>query len=323
MSSKLILKLALPLIVISGFLVACDNASENVTTDMAESSTAATPESDAIPGFGVTPKSALRDDTIALWEAYQREVIVQKCMQTAKISYNIEVAFPVGVAVSVADNLVLPDAHDLERSGVELGTLASISAENFEQAMNLPSAEKENYFQHLYGESAADVELVQSTGELPHGRDDFARGGCVGESWNEIPGVYVLKRSLAPAIDSARRLEISRASAPEDISGPCAGAFDSSANLLAAKEGDLSRQSVAPISAECENFLTQRSVVANNTAIQRVLSNRTARTRSHVGKYSDAMKTLNKDSQFLEFLAASTHGVAATELLDKALDLDE
>jgi len=152
--------------------------------------------SDEVPGFGRSQMNASRDDAIALREAFQREELVQSCMEDANLAYDIEVAFPARVASEIANSLDLPDPHN----GQYAGTLTGVSTSNFRRAQALDVGERERYFQRLYAESSADMELVQSTNALPPGRSDFARGGCFGDAWNAIPGVYALKRKLASQI---------------------------------------------------------------------------------------------------------------------------
>ncbi len=281
---------------------------------------------DTIPGFGITPKNAMRDDTIALWEAYQRESIVQQCMQSAQLTYDIEVAFPAGVAINVADSLDLPDAHSLKHSGKSLGTIASVSATNHQRAMDLAETEQDRYFQTLFGESAADVALVESTGVLPPGRADFARGGCVAQSWNEIPGVYALKRALNSDISQSRSLEMSNALLSKEQSAACNTNSEKNSvaiNSLATLEQSLAQNENIDIDPICEKALVQLSRDIHQNSIQRTLNENAEMTRSHVSQYHNAMNSISDDSQFMAFMASSTHGLAAEEILDKALDRDE
>src|SRR5690606_34313469 len=60
---------------------------------------------DDIPGFGLSADSMLRDDTIAYWEAFQREQLVVECLADEGFSYVADVAYPDGPFVALASNL--------------------------------------------------------------------------------------------------------------------------------------------------------------------------------------------------------------------------
>jgi hypothetical protein len=67
---------------------------------------------DQYPGFGRSADAALRDDTIAYWEAFQREQVIADCMAAAGFAYVLDVAFPTEAVVAIAEGqgLVSSDA---------------------------------------------------------------------------------------------------------------------------------------------------------------------------------------------------------------------
>jgi len=310
--------------IVIGTLAGCDNSinmsNENTTPGAAQTHQNII-DADSIPGFGTTKENALRDDTIALWEAYKREIIVKNCMEMSQHQYQIEVAFPTGVAIEVANSLSLPDAHTLARPTVSWGILANINANNYQRALSLGDAQKDSYFLSLYGEIAADVEFVESTGVLPPGRQDFARGGCVRQSWNEIPGVYALKRALSLELDTARQDEISHLDSSELLEKNCTGY--SKTTSLAELDVFLQSNESNAITSECESEIVQRTIALNQSALQRVLTNNTNIARLHVDAYADAMHSVTNDKRFLAFLATSTHDLAVEQTLDTTLEQDE
>ena len=58
---------------------------------------------DGYPGFSRTPEGAVRDDTIAFWEAFQREQLRQTCMADDGFDYFALVAFPEEATIQVAE----------------------------------------------------------------------------------------------------------------------------------------------------------------------------------------------------------------------------
>lgn len=311
-------------LLVGSALIACDSALEDADQSAAYLPSAENLEPDQVPGFGHTVKGALRDDTIALWEAYKREQLVQKCMSTANLGYEVEVAFPTGVAVQVAASLSLPDAHDVERSssGGSLGTLANVESNNYRRAVRLSVDNREHYFQTLYGESAADFEMVQRTGELPSGRSDFARDGCVGEAWKEVPGVYALKRSLYQEIERERVVALSRMLAAREIKSECSTSAGVTIESLAQLETISHTNGAVEDLAGCEKVLVDVSIQARNTSIQKVLGSALSVTQRQLKQYGKTGDSIAKDRSFMEFLAVSTHGLTIASMLEQAQDID-
>lgn len=60
---------------------------------------------DPYPGFGRTAEAALRDDTIAFWEAYKQEVFVKACMENAGFQYLEDALYPGEVVQEIARSL--------------------------------------------------------------------------------------------------------------------------------------------------------------------------------------------------------------------------
>lgn len=174
-----------------------------------------------IRGFGGGAEGRLADDTIALWEAFSREEHVQDCMSRAGLDYTIDVVFPKAEVVAVADSLGIVAADDSRGNGAQ-GLASETSGSGGAQqgllddlmtsdVSPVPAVESDQYFMALYGETAADVAYVESTGFLPEGRNDFARGGCYGASWDAIPGLYELRREISGEVREAKATEMAAA----------------------------------------------------------------------------------------------------------------
>ena len=312
------------LALVGSALVACDSSPEDTNQSTVHTLPIENIDRDRVPGFGYTEKGALRDDTIALWEAYKREKLVQECMSNANIDYEIEVAFPTGVAVQVAASLSLPDAHDVERSstGVLVGTLANVESNNYRRALTLSLDNREHYFQTLYGESATDFDMVQRTGELPSGRADFARGGCVGKAWKEVPGVYALKRSLYHEIERERLTALSNMVAAREIQSECSTEAGVTIRSLEELETMKGKKQVAGDLAGCEHLLVAMSIQAMNTSIQKVLGSAPTVIQKQLQDYSNTGESIAEDASFTAFLSVSTHGLATMGVSGQAQDLD-
>jgi hypothetical protein len=176
----------------------------------------ATAALDRYPGFGQSPDTMLRDETIAYAEAFEREQLVHECMADAGFDYVPAVAFPTADMREVADGLGIRGAG-LSASG---SSLSSPVASNRAYERGLTPGDRERYTQTLLGESAADVAVADRTGEVPAGRraDEFATGGCVGEAAVAVPSIWDAPRRLAAEMD-ALRSEVAGAAAARSTAG--------------------------------------------------------------------------------------------------------
>ena len=164
---------------------------------------ASTTSLDRYAGFGQSPDAALRDETIAYWEAFQREVLVRDCMARAGFDYAPAVAFPTGDMLEVAENLGIRD----QGSPPDVPGLSSPTSWNRGYERGLTVSERERYNQTLLGESAADVAEADRTGIVPDGRraEEFATGGCLGEAKAAIPSIWDVQRNLSGEMDAMRQ----------------------------------------------------------------------------------------------------------------------
>jgi hypothetical protein len=163
---------------------------------------------DQYPGFGQSPEAVLRDETIAYWEAFQRELLIRECMGEAGFDYAPAAAFPVGDLREVAGGLRVQDrVSPFASAGPR-----SPAAWNREYEAGLSGGDRERYNQALLGESAADVAETDRTGVVPEGRraDEFATGGCFGRAEAAVPSVWDARRELATEVDALRRTGAAR-----------------------------------------------------------------------------------------------------------------
>lgn len=276
------------------------------------------PESDleSVPGFGVAPQNALRDDTIALWEAFRRDRIQQSCMAQAGFKYQPELAFPSGVTLQVANRLELPAPEAAAVKSFSGTTTAGM--ENRTNSDALPATQREGYFQTLYGESASDMDLVRSTGQLPPGRTDFARGGCYAKAWKAVPGVYSLKRKYAEAVRAAR--SSSAVNAGSAVTNPaCVSASGAELKSLEDFDAALDRGEdiFQAIEAGCDKQAMKVSGQARIARENQIFAaNRTALT-GHRATYKNVMQKINGDRVFRGYLS-----VAAKELKHEMEDVE-
>jgi hypothetical protein len=182
--------LAAGCVAVTGILVAISSPSEALEFPL-----------DPYPGFGRSPSAAIRDDTVAYWEAFRREQLVELCMQSSGFEYSPAVAYPTHAMVAVASHLgVAP-----ERIGPPT-VAANPSEQNRSYKAGLSPERLDQYTQALVAESAADLEQADRTGMVPAGRgEEFASGGCVGKAQSAVPSVWRLRQRLSDSYDAMRR----------------------------------------------------------------------------------------------------------------------
>ncbi len=168
------------------------------------------PPFDDVVGFGRSDDAVLRDDTIALWEAWQRQSLVASCMADAGFEYYIDFQYPEQDIQRVMESLGLsgevpPDGSTLNakvRDGLERESL-------------------DTYYRTLYDVTLEDVEAQ---------RGNF-RGGCTGRSWGAVGSLWVARDDVAAdlvklnkslqsgASMDAARLAFSKCAASQGLEG--------------------------------------------------------------------------------------------------------
>lgn len=179
---------------------------------------------DAYVGFGRSPSTALRDDTVALWEAYQREQRVAGCMEAAAFRYAPSPAFPDEAVRKVAAGL---GVQAVAKAPVEPAVV------NERASAVLARTDRDRYYRTLMGESLATVEAVESAPEEVVPNDAYATGGCVGKASKAVPGVWDARRSVQSDLAALNR----RIGA--DLAGPYAACVQRASGLDADNPGTL------------------------------------------------------------------------------------
>ena len=155
-----------------------------------------------VPGFG----GSVETDTILLWEAFQREKYVKQCMAEEGYSYTLDAAFPAGALRDVADSIgAVGSTGSPSSNGVD-----SVSIPSNPDLKSLTPQQLDGYYLTLYGETAADVAYVDSTGFLPTGRKDFAQGGCFGAA-QALPRLRTTSFFIFDAVRREKAIEMAKA----------------------------------------------------------------------------------------------------------------
>ena len=188
---------------------------EHLGHPRAETATQSMSLLDEYAGFGQSPEAVQRDETIAYWEAFQREQQIAECMVDAGFDYTPAVAFPADDMLEVAAGLGVA----AEGSSAASAQPASPATWNRDYERGLSDDERERYNQTLLGESAADVAEADRTGIVPEGRsaEEFATGGCFGQAEAAVPSIWDARRDVAPELDALRERGVGRDAAAQFV----------------------------------------------------------------------------------------------------------
>lgn len=261
---------------------------------------------DRFPGLGRTRSPALRDETIAYWEAFRREGSIQQCLKKAGFSdYVPEVAFPSGPTIAIAQSL-----------GVKPDTKTPPNKRNAFIAQ-LPRPIADQFFKALLGASLEEINNFEKTGEVPIGASpgSFGRGGCVGRADKEIPSIWSTKRALADELNEMRASSAKEAS-PQYQN--CLERFQVAASNPSEVEGLVAAEMPGPPEAvyvtsalnECASTWTEGYRRAEAKAANELIARNDSLLDQVAGKYDDTMTVIKNDREFLAYLGVTAAEVA-------------
>lgn len=171
-------------------------------------STAKPSKLEDVPGFRIDANGTIADDTILLWEAFQREKHIQRCMIEDGFSYTLDAAFPAGSLRAVADAIgAVGQTDDLSSDDATGGAASKRTNPDID---SLSPQQLNAYYLALYGESAVDLAYVDSTGFLPPGRNEFAQGGCFGTA-AALPRLRTTTRKVDDDLQTEKAIEMAKA----------------------------------------------------------------------------------------------------------------
>lgn len=129
----------------------------------------------------------MRDDAIALWEAYRRERSIMVCMERARFDYAVDLRASDADFANAAVYLQLESDPRSAPDG---------EAENDSTKRDLKSGELNRYYVELFGVTWDDISAEKG---------DITKSGCFADALRSIGNVWAAKDRLG-----AERLELNR-----------------------------------------------------------------------------------------------------------------
>ena len=242
-------------------------------------------------GFGSSGHETVRDDKIALWEAFQRARYTEQCMADAGFDYIVEVLFPAGSIPGIASSLNLEERHGTVRP-------ADQTQDSYEDTLS--ETERDRYYRTLWGESAEDIDFAASTGYLPEGRNDFATGGCAGAAWDVLPSMHSLRRAIVGEMIEAKQVEDAK-------SEPCflsdGTRLDGLGDLEEVLADAPSWDEAEKQHAECREHLEAENQAARERANKTVFDRYRQRLHEHHDYYRTVLEEIASDEEFKRYVA--------------------
>lgn len=251
----------------------------------------------AVPGFGVDDQEALRDDTIALWEAYQRDRVVASCMEDAGFTWHVQALYPESAVSQVADGVDAPRREVVE-------PWDPVSA-NVEVVGELDDDDLEAYYQALYGLDTPTAE------DLLRGISEVEPGGCYEAGDGHGQRVWDLRDTIEPAVVEGR-LAFRDTDAYAELTsqaGLCAAEFGIP-EVTDQREADdaidagLDPDVVTQMMQGCGDIWNDRDGAERAHAAQWVWQQHSAELSGQLEHYATVWETLQADEDFLAHLSA-------------------
>lgn len=166
---------------------------------------------DVLPGLGRSVDAQVRDDFLAAYQVYRRELALHRCMAEEDIVYAVQVDYPslleplLGAsidAISGFEPLVTDLERAVENGPVEFTDESAMTVErinldlsdsirwNEDQAAELG----DRWWLARYGVSLADIDVA--------GEEGFGREGCEAMYWSAVPSIWDVRNEIRPFIDA-------------------------------------------------------------------------------------------------------------------------
>lgn len=167
---------------------------ESPPSDEADNADSLRTQLGTVPGFGLTDSESQRDDILAYWEAYQRDLDVSDCMAESGFTWHPEANFPEPAIRTIADTLnIQVEPIDTPPSRIA----------NQEAVATFEPEELNEYYQALYGLDAAAVQQIMHD-QGSNGNIALGSAGCSAHGAITADSVWSLRDQIEPEVFAAR-----------------------------------------------------------------------------------------------------------------------
>ena len=327
------------LLALSGFVVVMLAVLVSALAIASDDTTTRPTKLSEVPGF----RWSVEDDTIFLWEAFQRAKYVKQCMAEEGYRYSLYTAFLGGNLRAVADFIgAVGTTGSPSSNGIDLVLMPSSP-----YLKSLTPQQLDGYYLTLFGEenvgemsyadairaakyhnslrrktTVGDVAYVDSTGVLPTGRNDLAQGGCYGAA-EALPQIGSTRSFINEDVRREKAIEVAK-------SAPCITPNGIKLKDLEEREvtfvGVIDNPSISDETKEalyadldaCYEELDRENQAAAARAKTTVFNRHKKRLLDHAEHYRVVTNTIIKDNEFKQHLQT-----AVAELEDSWDHIDE
>ena len=184
-----------------------DVTTSSTTTTSAPTTPVVTHVADVLPGLGRSLDAQVRDEFLAAYQTYLRELGLHRCMADQNIRYALQVDYPspfeplldaIGGVDPLVSDLVRADEHGpiefsdeakmvVERINLDL---SDAIAWNEDQAAELG----DRWWRARYDVTLAEIDVA--------GEEGFGSQGCEENYWSAVPSLWDLRDTLRPFVDA-------------------------------------------------------------------------------------------------------------------------
>lgn len=167
---------------------------------------------------------------------------------------------------------------------------------------------RDAYVRALLGESAQDVDALESNGgKLPPGRTvaTFARGGCTGKAWAQVGSIWNLRNAIAPDLERARTqarqttaFQASVADYTTCVAGHGLTGVDDPGDLEAYGAAD---PEVIAADADCNAYWVEANRAGLDVVTGDLIAAHRAEVDQQTSRYRTALTQIVNDRAFLAF----------------------
>ncbi len=178
------------------------------------STTIATEDSyaaDVLPGLGRSLEAQARDEFLAAYQVYLREIGLHRCMAEHDIQYAVQVDYPgsfeplLGTSIDAQGGLD-PLVSDLDRAEAEGPIVFADKSKTVVERINLNLTESiswnedqaaelgDRWWMARYGVTRSDIDAAEEEG--------FDPKGCEAHYWSAVPSIWELRNTLRPFVDA-------------------------------------------------------------------------------------------------------------------------
>lgn len=252
---------------------------------------------DDVPGLGMSPSAVLRDDTIALYESWERQRIMAACARSHGFAYEPELAYGSNAAAAVAESLGVTPVDDGR---------AAARDRNEAYRRSLPEERGQRFARIMWGDR---MQPADHAADATAGRPGAGGTSCADRAADETAYLWQLKLDMEQDILEASAAAVSIPEfeeARQDFDRCVEGVAGTSVEHVAELE-ELEAQQ--PQLGECRTLWSDAMVEVEDITLEEVRDEWAPRIEDQQERYDGMVERIRQDGPFRSWLGTVAHDV--------------